>query len=509
MAKPFHELLASSISRVHQVAQDGFVRTDNMSRLDRERLLKAHWLQPIIPGWYLLVSPLAQPGESTAWYASFWSFIQHYLESKFGVDYCLSAESSLDIHTGNNLIPHQVVVLTKRSGHYTLNLPHKTGLLIYQERNNYPSEIDTTHKLQLMPLGLALCKVQKSFFQTQPINATIALSLIRDPSELTRYLLKGGLIQSANRLSGAYRAMGNENFAEAIIQAMKAGGFSVSEINPFIKEEMHSLHFEKRLISPHYLRIMHLWETMRVKVIDSFSGKKVSNLNANKMMRHIEDVYANDAYHSLSIEGYKVSINLIEKVKSGEWNPSLNDSDQAQRDAMAAKGYWLAFQSVKASVAEVLSGKHVVHVLKSDLSKWYQALFKPSVEAGIIEAFHLAGYRDDRVYIRHSLHTPPPKEAVLDCMDAYFDCLTQENDPVVRAVLGHFIFVFIHPYMDGNGRIGRFIMNLLWCAANYPWTIIRVESRAEYMNTLEIASTTKNIRPFTEFLSGEMAVKWR
>jgi hypothetical protein len=508
MAKPFHELLAESLNRAHQVAIDGFVRSDTISRLDRERLLKGHWLQPIIQGWYLLVSPLAQAGESTAWYASFWNFIQQYLQTKFGVDYCLSAESSLDIHTGNNLIPNQVIVLTKKSGHYTLALPHHTSLLIYHDKNKFPSDIDTSHNIQLMPLGLALCKTQKSYFQNQPINANIALSLIRDPSELTRYLLKEGLVQSAGRLAGAYRLIGKLHFTEAIIQTMSAAGFSVTENNPFEKKEPHSIKLTQRITSPYYLRIIHLWETMRSDVINNFPEKKLKNKRIKDIIKHIDHVYANDAYNSLSIEGYKVSIDLIEKVKSGKWSPNQNQADQTQRDALAAKGYYLAFQSVKASLIDVLNGKDIINVLQKDLSKWYQALFQPSVEAGIIESFHLAGYRNDRVYIRHSLHTPPPKEAVLDCMDAFFYCLTEEKNPIVRAVLGHFIFVFIHPYMDGNGRIGRFIMNLLWCAAQYPWTIIRVESRQDYIDALEAASTTKNIKPFTQFLSEEMSILW-
>lgn len=508
MAKPFHELLANSLKRVHQTAKNGFVRSERISRPDRERLLKAHWLQPIIPGWYLLVSPLAQPGESTAWYASFWDFIQQYLQAKFDTDYCLSAESSLDIHTGNNVIPNQVVVITKNSGHYTLSLPHKTSLLIYRDHKNFPSDIETSHGIQLMSVGLSLCKAPKSFFQKQPINANIALSLVRDPSELTRPLLREGLVQSANRLAGAYRSMGNIVFANEIHQAMEAAGFSMAKINPFDNDAQYSVLLNQRMNSPYYLRIIHLWESMRTVVISHFHGKASANQSNEAVMQHIEEVYAHDAYHSLSIEGYKVSLSLIEKVKSGQWNPKLDQGDREQRDALAAKGYYLAFQAVKASIAKVLDGADVIRVLQSDLSKWYQALFQPSVEAGIIEPVHLAGYRNDRVYIRHSLHTPPPKEAVLDCMDAYFYCLNKEENPVVRAVLGHFVFLFIHPYMDGNGRMGRFIMNLLWCASHYPWTIIRVESREQYIDALELASTTKNIEPFTIFLDQEMLVEW-
>jgi Fic family protein len=87
-------------------------------------------------------------------------------------------------------------------------------------------------------------------------------------------------------------------------------------------------------------------------------------------------------------------------------------------------------------------------------------------------------------------------------MPAFFDLLGDEPEASVRVVLGHFFFVYIHPYMDGNGRIGRFLMNTMMASGGYPWTIIPVEKRAEYMAALESASVDKDIRPFTVFLSG-------
>ncbi len=72
----------------------------------------------------------------------------------------------------------------------------------------------------------------------------------------------------------------------------------------------------------------------------------------------------------------------------------------------------------------------------------------------------------------------------------------------MRAVLGHFLFVYVHPYPDGNGRIGRFLMNLMLTAAGYPWTVIPVERRDAYMAALEAASVRQDIGPFADFLGG-------
>jgi hypothetical protein len=59
-------------------------------------------------------------------------------------------------------------------------------------------------------------------------------------------------------------------------------------------------------------------------------------------------------------------------------------------------------------------------------------------------------------------------------MPALFDLLSGEDEACVRAVLGHFVFVYIHPYMDGNGRVGRFLMNVMLASGGYPWTIYRL-----------------------------------
>jgi len=506
MAKPFHELLAESLSRVEKSVREGIVRSNDISRRDRERLLKSSWLQQIITGWYLLTSPQPMQGESTAWFSSFWVFIQHYLHERFGEEYCLSAESSLDIHTADSVIPRQVVVITKAGGNYTLSLPHHTSIVIYQDLKKFPAAIETKNKLQLMSVSLSLCRVTKSFFQRQPINAKIALLMLRDPSELTRHLLQGGMVQAAGRLAGACRQIGREGFADEIIQTMKAAGFEVIEENPFNDSELiNDQKNVQRIMSPYNARIINMWEIMRSDVINHFPKRKPTTASINTIIQRIDDIYINDAYNSLSIEGFKVSKSLIEKIKTGEWDPDRNESDYQQRNALAAKGYYLAFLAIKESINNILNGSDVVAVIQRDLSKWYQALFSPAVEAGLIESMHLAGYRNDRIYIRHSLHVPPPKEAVLDCMDAFFFCMRNEDNPIVRAVLGHFVFVFIHPYMDGNGRIGRFLMNVLWSAAGYPWTIVRLESRKEYLQSLEVASVNKNITPFTIFLANEMS----
>ncbi len=88
------------------------------------------------------------------------------------------------------------------------------------------------------------------------------------------------------------------------------------------------------------------------------------------------------------------------------------------------------------------------------------------------------------------MHVPLNRDAVRHAMPAFFDLLREEPHPAVRVELGHFIFVHIHPYMDRNGRVGRFLMITMMASGGYPWTIIPVTDCNAYVNALEKASGT-------------------
>src|SRR5436305_2884090 len=125
----------------------------------------------------------------------------------------------------------------------------------------------------------------------------------------------------------------------------------------------------------------------------------------------IEAIYEHDDYNSLSIEGYRVTPELIEKIRSGAWNPDGDPQDRDQVAAMAAKGYQEAFRLVKQSVAAVFKGENAGSVIRRDYQDWYRGLFSESVRAGLLQPHHLAGHRNAPVYIRGSRHVPPPADA--------------------------------------------------------------------------------------------------
>jgi len=501
MARP-QKQLADALQTLKALQDDGQVaiRSSDLDRKARERLLAAGYLQRVIKGWYVPARPDEKPGDSTAWYASFWDFCASYLDHRFGDRWALSPEQSLLLHAGNMTVPRQLLVRSPDASNNITAFVHETGIL--EVKGEIPSarELEAVDGLRRYKLPYALINAAPRFYLNHPTDMRTALGLVRHASEILPDLLDGGHSAVAGRLAGALRRIGRETIANDVLKAMRAAGYTVNETDPF--EDDIAVTFSPRERSPYFNRIRTYWQSMRDDIIAAFPEPPGLPTDKAAYLKRVDEVYTSDAYHSLSIEGYRVDVELIERVRDGSWNPDQIEQDRKQRDAMAARGYWLAFQEVKKSVERILDGQNPGDVAEQDHGDWFRALFTPSVEANILAASDLAGYRGDQVYIRNSKHVPPKNDAILDCMTALFDHLRDESNPAVRTVLGHWAFVYIHPYMDGNGRIGRFLMNAMLASGGYPWTVIPVSRRNEYMAALEEASVKNNIKPFAAFLAG-------
>lgn len=500
MAKP-SEKLAESLEILHALQERGVIaiRSGDLTRTHRERLVQNGFLQEVIKGWYVPTRPDETSGESTAWYAAFWPFCAAYLQHLKGKDWCLSPEQSLSLHAENWTVPRQLLVRAAKARNNVTALPHDTSLL--DVRAALPDKRDIVEKdqLRLFSLPAALIACAPGYFRQYPTDMRTALSMVRDASEVLGQLLEGGHSTIAGRLAGAFRNIGRDRIADDILSTMRAAGYDVRESDPF--ETQIPLIMPVREQSPYVNRIRLMWQDMRGSIIERFPEAPGLPKDTKAYLKRVEDVYVTDAYHSLSIEGYRVSPELIERVRSGNWNPDDDGNDREQHNALAARGYWQAYQAVRESIEKILRGDNPGTVADDDHRSWYREMFAPGVTAGLLRPADLAGYRNGPVYIRRSMHVPPSREAVRDAMPAFFDLLREETAPSVRVVLGHFIFVYIHPYMDGNGRMGRFLMNAMLASGGYPWTIVPLERRDTYMAALEKASVEQNIAPFADFLA--------
>lgn len=499
MATP-QQLLADSLEELRklQEADSNVVihGTEQLSRTHLKRLLDNGWLQEVMKGWYVPSRPGSE-GDTTVWYTSYWHFIKAYARDKFGAEWCLSPEMSLDIHSGKTTVPLQLIIRSPKANNNVVALPYGHSLLTLRadiDMDNVVVGLDAG--LNIYSLEAGLTYASPSYYRNDSMSAKVCLSMLKSSVDILKVVTHNGATTRAGRIIGALRAIGNARLADEIMAAMTDFGFNVVEENPFDDSmpEMAVLP-----LSPYVGRLRLMWQSMRRQVIDNFPELPHPVVDADRYMAQIDEKYLEDAYHSLSIEGYQVSRDLIEKVRLGNWKPDSDDREQ--RNALVARGYYQAFQVVKESVIKIIQGQNPGSVVEADLSRWYRQMWMPFVAAGILSPSDLIGYRSSQVYIRGSQHIPLNPKAVSDAMPEFFRLLADEPDARVRAVLGHFLFVFIHPYMDGNGRMGRFILNAMLASGGYPWTVVPVELWNEYMKALEKASVNSDISDFTRIIA--------
>ncbi len=496
------EKLALSLARLEELQADGrrVFQSSEFGRRNRQRLVKQGFLREVIKGWLVSTSPGTAQGDSTPWYACFREFCARYCATRFGEDWHLSPEQSLLLHAENSVIPNQVVVYSTKGTNNTIALLFGTSLYdLKQAQAASAEETSVKEGLRLFTPAASLTRVPEAFFTRHPVEAQVVLAGIKDSSEVLGRLLEGGHSAIAGRLAGAFRRIGRKNIADEIIKAMKAADYDLRETDPFLPRQDFKTFSPG--VAPIVGRIRALWDSSRGSIIAAFPKAPGLPNNKKDYLNFVEEIYPNDAYHSLSIEGYRVTPELIARVQAGNWNPDENEADRQNRDALAARGYWQAFQEVKEAVAKIIGGDGAGALIRTAHRDWYRELFQPSVQAGLIGAAALAGYRNHPVFIRESRHVPPRAEVLHDAMPALFDLLEQETEPSVRAVLVHWMFGYIHPYPDGNGRMARFLMNAMLASGGYPWTVIRVDDRASYLNALETASVEGNIEPFANFIA--------
>ena len=500
MATPSEKLAASlEILKALQDIGKIAIKRSELTRTHKDRLLKNGFISEVYSGWFIISSPENKEGDSTSWYSSYWKFCAQYLNYKYKNQWCMSAEQSLMIHAGNWTVPKQLIIKSPKANNFKTDLPFDTSLFHMKSKLPLKSEVEILDGLNVLSLSSALVNASSNTYLQNATDIRTALSLVKTSADILSILLSGGQSIIAGRLAGAFRNIKKDKIADDIIKTMQGVGYDVRELDPF--NDHLNISFSSKDASPYANRIKIMWSDFRKVILEKFPAAPGLPKNIEKFISSVKEIYVTDAYHSLSIERYQVTPELIDRVRNGSWNVKDNDGDSKQRDAMAAKGYWDAFQMVEKSIRKVLTGENAGEVLDNDHGDWYRALFGPSVVSGLLKPADLAGYRNHQVYITNSMHVPLNSEAVRDAMPVLMELLAEESEASVRAVLGHFIFVFIHPYMDGNGRMGRFIMNLMLASGGYPWTVIPVQQRSKYMKSLEEASVNLNISPFVEFLS--------
>lgn len=112
-------------------------------------------------------------------------------------------------------------------------------------------------------------------------------------------------------------------------------------------------------------------------------------------------------------------------------------------------------------------------------------------------------YRRENVTIKGAIHTPPDYLKVPELMEKLVLNYENWNDfhPIIQAALLHGELVKIHPFVDGNGRTSRLLMNLNLMNHGYNPVIIKKEDRLEYYEALDKAHTTGDYTDFVKLIT--------
>jgi hypothetical protein len=166
--------LAESLDTLKSLQDEGLtaIRASQLSRTHRERLLRAGFLREVMKGWYIPARPDEPNAESTAWYASFWSFCADYLTERFGEEWTLSPEQSLKLHIGNWTVPKQLLVRSPKGGNKPVQLLYGSSIFDIRLELPRPEDTETKDGLRLINLPAALIGCAPDRFAGRPCDAS-------------------------------------------------------------------------------------------------------------------------------------------------------------------------------------------------------------------------------------------------------------------------------------------------------------------------------------------------
>ncbi|MBL4935540.1 Fic family protein [Clostridium sp. YIM B02515] len=151
---------------------------------------------------------------------------------------------------------------------------------------------------------------------------------------------------------------------------------------------------------------------------------------------------------------------------------------------------------------------YVEEIVKNNepFSEWQIKNIHRLVLKGINDEY-AGAYRDQQVIIAGAKHIPPEPFLIKEQMENLIKWYEGEGaklHPILRAAMLHVIFVGIHPFIDGNGRTSRLLLNLELMKNGYPPMVIRNENRIKYYNALDKAHTTNDNTDFAELVLEEL-----
>ncbi|EDW76247.1 uncharacterized protein Dwil_GK14760 [Drosophila willistoni] len=208
---------------------------------------------------------------------------------------------------------------------------------------------------------------------------------------------------------------------------------------------------------------------------------------ANSALRRAKkEAYFQHIYHSVGIEGNTMTLAQTRSILETRMAVDGKSIDEHNE----ILGMDLAMKYINASLVQKLE------ITIKDILELHRRVL------GHVDPIEGGEFRRNQVYVGG--HVPPGPGDLAVLMQRFEDWLNSEYSsslhPVNYAALAHYKLVHIHPFIDGNGRTSRLLMNTLLMRAGYPPVIIPKQQRSKYYHFLKLANEG-DIRPFVRFIA--------
>jgi len=200
-----------------------------------------------------------------------------------------------------------------------------------------------------------------------------------------------------------------------------------------------------------------------------------------------EHLIVNWTYHSNAIEGNTLTLSETKVALEG-----ITVGGKTIKEHLEAINHKDAILYVEEIVRK-----------QESLTEWQIKSIHRLILKGIAD--ELAGvYRKENVVISGAHHIPPDALQVQSQMERFIDWyerVSPKLHPIERAAIIHVDFVGIHPFIDGNGRTARLLLNFELMKNGYPPIVIQKEHRSEYYTALDYAHTSGDNTMFISLIA--------
>lgn len=207
----------------------------------------------------------------------------------------------------------------------------------------------------------------------------------------------------------------------------------------------------------------------------------------------------------------KETLRSLEESINLEWTYNSNGIEgntlTLRETQVVLEGITVGGKSIKEHLEAINHEKAILYLNdlvkeKNPITEWniksiHQLILKD------IDDENAGRYRRDNVTIKGATHIPPDYLKVPELMEKLVLNYENWNDfhPIIQAALLHGELVKIHPFVDGNGRTSRLLMNLDLMNHGYNPVIIKKEDRLEYYEALDKAHTTGDYTDFVKLIT--------